>query len=523
MSTAHTWSVAEDHNLVSVPSKNDNHLYAQYSSLTVKFASPFSLYDEFYMEHAQKLEEVRSVLNEVGEGTFEVLLMIDIEAILQRQYRIVITTDDFSDNLYEVALRFRLLRQEGYYVTAGGRFLFLLIILIFLLMYMNEPTDVFNNFKDKEGKFEEKLGKDVRRLMGLYKASQLSVQGEDILEEARNFSNRHLNAWNTHNDQHQARIVRNTLGHSHHKSLARFMAKRFLNDFQGTDGWINSFRQLAKMDFNMYLYNKNHFYFRWWKDLGLAKELKFARNQPLKWHMWPLAVLPDPSLSEQRVKLTKPISLVHIIDDIFYVHGTLDELTLFTEAAVGQLPDYMKVCFNALNGITNEISSKVYKDYGWKPVDSLPKSWAILCNAFLTDDYSKNGIISSGVHVVLVHMFFLLGHGVTKRNVGIVDDFPGIISSAATILRLWDDLGSAKEHPGTPIKNAPCHVMHTMSETWKLLNQQCLVPNPFSTCFTKAYLNVARMVPLMYSYDDNQCLPSLEEHMKSLVEPSVSS
>ena len=27
---------------------------------------------------------------------------------------------------------------------------------------------------------------------------------------------------------------------------------------------------------------------------------------------------------------------------------------------------------------------------------------------------------------------------------GIVDDFQGIISSAATILRVWDDLGSAK-------------------------------------------------------------------------------
>lgn len=64
----------------------------------------------------------------------------------------------------------------------------------------------------------------------------------------------------------------------------------------------------------------------------MAKELKFARNQPLKWYMWPLAVLPDPSLSEQRVELTKPISLVYIIDDIFDVHGTLDELTLFTEA-----------------------------------------------------------------------------------------------------------------------------------------------------------------------------------------------
>ena len=85
------------------------------------------------------------------------------------------------------------------------------------------------------------------------------------------------------------------------------------------------------------------------------------------------------------------------------------------------------------------------------------KQWACLCNAFLVeakwfadghvpkaDEYLKNGVISSGVHVVLVHMFFLLGHGITKRNVDTVDDFPEIISSVAKILRLWDDLGSAK-------------------------------------------------------------------------------
>ena len=75
-----------------------------------------------------------------------------------------------------------------------------------------------------------------------------------------------------------------------------------------------------------------HHIIRWWQDLGLAEELKFARDQPLKWHMWPMAVLPDPSLSEQRVELTKPISMIYIIDDIFDVHGTLDELTFFTEA-----------------------------------------------------------------------------------------------------------------------------------------------------------------------------------------------
>ena len=83
--------------------------------------------------------------------------------------------------------------------------------------------------------------------------------------------------------------------------------------------------------------------------------------------------------------------------------------------------------------------------------------WASLCRAFLVEarwfasgklpsgeEYLKNGIVSSGVHVVLVHIFFLLGQDLSKENVELISNFPPIISSTATILRLWDDLGSAK-------------------------------------------------------------------------------
>lgn len=80
-----------------------------------------------------------------------------------------------------------------------------------------------------------------------------------------------------------------------------------------------------------------------------------------------------------------------------------------------------------------------------------------MCKAFLVEaewfasgklpsaeEYLKNGIVSSGVHILLVHLFFLLGQGLTKENVHIIDTTPGIISSLATILRLWDDLGNAE-------------------------------------------------------------------------------
>ena len=74
-----------------------------------------------------------------------------------------------------------------------------------------------------------------------------------------------------------------------------------------------------------------------------------------------------------------------------------------------------------------------------------------------------------------------------------------------------------KEHRGSSVENARQIVAHMISDMWKRLNKECLSPNPFSTSFTKGSLNIARMVPLMYSYDDQQCLPGLEEHMKSLL------
>ena len=45
---------------------------------------------------------------------------------------------------------------------------------------------------------------------------------------------------------------------------------------------------------------------------------------------------------------------------------------------------------------------------------------------------------------MLVHAFFLLGQTINHETVKLLDNDPEIISSTATILRLQDDLGSAK-------------------------------------------------------------------------------
>ncbi|KAF9672219.1 hypothetical protein SADUNF_Sadunf11G0017900 [Salix dunnii] len=303
------WSISQKQTLVSGPLKRRR--------TTTTDVSDF--------EFAEKLKKIKHFLRKEGEDPIQGLAMIDaiqrlsvdyhfqeeIDSILARQ-SMLSRTFHSDNNLYEIALRFRLLRQQGYHVSA---------------------------------------------------------------------------------DYKQARLVRNSLDHPHHKSLASFMAKNFHND--EPNGWSSELQELAETEF----------------------------------------------------KMVKSRHQLEVVD-----------VSKWDIAAAERLPDSMKICFKALNNITNEISYEIYKKHGWNPVDSLRKTWTDLCNAFLveakwfasgklpsSEEYLKNGIVSSGVNVVLVHIFFLLGQGISKENVELINNFPAIISSTATILRLWDDLGSAKD------------------------------------------------------------------------------
>ncbi|KAM7486342.1 hypothetical protein LguiA_002351 [Lonicera macranthoides] len=78
-----------------------------------------------------------------------------------------------------------------------------------------------------------------------------------------------------------------------------------------------------------------------------------------------------------------------------------------------------------------------------------------------------------------------------------------------------------EEHQGSSVDVARQEVIKKIMEAWRRLNKECLLPNPFSRTFTKASLNLARMVPLMYSYDENHDLPDLEEHAQGNADPTV--
>ncbi|KAF3784252.1 Viridiflorene synthase [Nymphaea thermarum] len=84
---------------------------------------------------------------------------------------ISMSTRGFQD-LYSFSLRFRILRQYGYNISA----------------------ECFSRFRDQSGWFSKNLREEVRELLSIYEASQLACEGETVLEEALAFSSEHLRA-----------------------------------------------------------------------------------------------------------------------------------------------------------------------------------------------------------------------------------------------------------------------------------------------------------------------------------------
>ncbi|GAB2212780.1 hypothetical protein Drorol1_Dr00020768 [Drosera rotundifolia] len=94
----------------------------------------------------------------------------EIKAILDQQYLKLHVGAEHSAALNETALRFRLLRQEGYCVSA----------------------DMFVKFKNENGTFRAELSEDIQGLMSLFEASELRVEAEDILARPMNTVGRFL-------------------------------------------------------------------------------------------------------------------------------------------------------------------------------------------------------------------------------------------------------------------------------------------------------------------------------------------
>ncbi|RVW14963.1 (-)-germacrene D synthase [Vitis vinifera] len=488
--------------------------------------------DDHLKQHVQQLkEEVRKMLMAADDDSAQKLLLIDAIQRLGVAYHFESEIDEVlkhmfdgsvvsaEEDVYTASLRFRLLRQQGYHVSC----------------------DLFNNFKDNEGNFKESLSSDVRGMLSLYEATHFRVHGEDILDEALAFTTTHLQSATKYSSNPLAEQVVHALKQPIRKGLPRLEARHYFSVYQADDSHNKALLKLAKLDFNLLqkLHQKElSDISAWWKDLDFAHKLPFARDRVVECYFWILGVYFEPQFFFARRILTKVIAMTSIIDDIYDVYGTLEELELFTEAverwdisAIDQLPEYMRVCYQALLYVYSEIEEEMAKEgrsyrlyYAKEAMKNQVRAyyeeakWLQVQQIPTMEEYMPVALVTSAYSMLATTSLVGMGDAVTKETFDWIFSKPKIVRASAIVCRLMDDMVSHKfeQKRGHVASAVECYMkQHGASEqethnefnkqvrdAWKDINEECLIPTAVPMPILMRVLNLARVIDVIYKNED---------------------
>ncbi|GMI93349.1 terpene synthase 03 [Hibiscus trionum] len=274
-----------------------------------------------------------------------------------------------EEDLYITALRFKLLRLHGYQVS----------------------QDVF------KGAFSITKYTEIKGLLELYEASYLAFEGENILDEAKTFSREALRNIYSTLDTNTAEEVGHALELSSHWRVQWFDVKWRITAYENSESIDKRLLELAKLNFNTVqatLQKDLREISRWWRNLGIMEHLNFTRDRLAESFLCAVGVAHEPQYSCFRKRLTKITTMILIIDDVYDIYCSLQELQQFTEAVdrwdsskIQQLPECMKICFQALYNITNEVGYDIQELDGRnvQALLHLSKAWAGFCKALLVE------------------------------------------------------------------------------------------------------------------------------------------
>ncbi|KAL6987008.1 lysase [Sarracenia purpurea var. burkii] len=490
-----------------------------------------------YLERVTKLkEDVKIMLGNISDP-LDGLELVDIlqrlgvfyhfeeeiKTFLDRIYNEKDDSWNKPEDLYAMALKFRLLRQNDY----------------------DFPQEVFKNLKDETLNFKACNFEDIKGLLQLYEASYLSFEGESILEEARDFSTKilkhSLKIKKDIDDEDLVVLVRHALELPLHWRMPRLEARWFIDVYKRRPDMNHTILQLAQLDFNMvqaiHQEDLKHMS-RWWNSTKLGERLNFSRDRVMENFLWSVGLNFNPHFSILRKNISSILALLTTIDDIYDVYGTLDELELFTNAverwdigALEQLPGYMKLCFLTVFNFINEMGYEILTEQGINVIPYLQKAWADVCNSYLVEskwyyngytpsfeEYMNNAKISVTGPLVFDHVYVICSSPTAKEDLESIDKYYDLIQWISAITRLADDLATSTYEmkrgdvptsvqcymyeSGASEEDAREHIKYLISETWKKMNEVRPISSPSSKTFTRIAKDAARFAQCIYQYGD---------------------
>ncbi|XP_049931301.1 alpha-thujene synthase TPS3, chloroplastic-like [Nymphaea colorata] len=348
------------------------------------------------------------------------------EIVVRRSLDAICTSTRGFEDLYSSLLRFRILRQHGYYVSA----------------------ECFSRFREQSGRFTENLCEDVRGLLRLYEASQLACEGETELEEATALSSEHLRARISHMEQRMSRQVQRALQVLLHRRVRRVEAREYIETFERTDSRSQVLHEFARPDFNM-VQTIHQRELRelsgWWRDLGLDEHISFARDRLVESYFVAVGKMHGPQFSQYRMQLARVSYLMATIEDIFDEHQ-------WDLQAAEQLPQSLRVFYVAVYNTTNQISYTVLRRHGRDITSNLRRVWVSVCRAYLVEarwhhaqqtprleEYLSN-IWAAMTGPILLPAYFFLSQNIEEQAIQQLQSESDIINLSSMIVRLSADL-----------------------------------------------------------------------------------
>ncbi|XP_076905292.1 (E)-beta-ocimene synthase, chloroplastic-like [Bidens hawaiensis] len=443
--------------------------------------------------------------------------LLDVVALT---YGSSVGLDKGEDSLHEASLKFRILRQYGY----------------------NVSQDFLRRFKDNNGSFIECLQTDVKGLISLYEAAHLAFMEESDLHEAKLLGMEHLLKLKSQENQAPEHI-NHTLEIPLYQRMLRLQARGYIDACHKRQDVNPLLLELATLDFNMIqaaLKVELKEVSNWWKDIGLAQNLGFARDRLMECFFWTVGMVFEPEYHPCRVGLTKVGTLITVIDDIYDIYGSLDELEIFTDVvkrwdinATDHMPKYLQISFGALFNTITEMGSHALGE----DITPILVKWGELLETFLVEakwthskymptlkDYLDNAWQSVSGVVILTHGYFLINQDIKKDVSKPLEKYHDLMKWSSMVFRLYNDLATSTDEieTGNSLNAISCYMNDSgvceavarayirtlIDEAWrKLIKVHLACSQELANPFVDMAINLARISHCTYQHGDGHGAP----------------
>ncbi|KAD3641560.1 hypothetical protein E3N88_30784 [Mikania micrantha] len=404
-------------------------------------------------------------------------------------------------NLQNTSLWFRLLRQQGF----------------------NVSSEIFNNYKNENGKFLESLREDVHGMLSLYEASHMRVEGEDVLDEALEFTKYHLeNIIEKHicsNDASLETQIHQALQLPLRKRLPRLDALRYMPIYQQQESRNDDLLTFAKLDFNLLqdLHRKELSQIsKWWKNLDVSSKLPYVRG-----------------------RIVEACNVLLMLDDTSDNYATYEELEKFVKAiqnwslsCLDMLPDYMKLIYQELLNIIFEAedflekkgdtyrsyyTKEMFKEYARSVL--IEARWANERYIPTFEEHMSISFITVGYPLMVMMSYVHRDDLVTEDTFKWVSTHPPIVKASALMMRLMNDISTRKDEQerkhvassvecymkqyGVSKEQASELLSKQVEDYWKVINKESLRPTNVPGPLLMSPINFSRATDFIYARGDN--------------------